>query len=248
MKSFKEFITEIRKFEPTSYVSSFENKLKEPNFTKEEIGHINNGIQSLTRCKEYNNHCLIRGEIPTEQTNDPDKKRVARMFRLLFDPKNNANIEGKHVLYHGTKHDINFDDIDGDDLTTTIKPALSSSTSLKTAKKFLTNGVSKLPKSQQDVFNNMKQHHILAIHYDSIKHNNVPAVNISHHSSIKNEDEIILPPKTTFKHINTESAGINDKTGKPILIHHVEPVYTHPSYDSSFSNWTDEQKRHRMNK
>lgn len=235
----------MREFEPV-FKSTFEDKLTEPRFTKEEVAQINNGVQSLTRCRDYNNHCLIHSDIPTEQTNEPDKKRVARMFRIVFDPKRQANIDGKHILYHGTKHDIHFNDVDGDDLITTVLPSVSSTTNLEKAKRFLTNGVAKLSQTQRDNFDNLTVHHMLAIHYDSNKHNNVPAVSVSRHSSIKTEEEVIMPPRTTFRHINTETIEYHPTTNKRILLHHVEPVYTHRSYDRSFKTWTPEQKKARV--
>jgi hypothetical protein len=203
------------------------NKLDDKHLSSDELKDVNRGIQTLTRDRTFNHHIMSRGELPHTSTTDTKHRYARKALDIVFHKKKDLSIDKKTVLYHATRHNVEFDESGH----TTIKPVLSASLSHRKVYTHLHRGRNDQEKGTVE---GLKQHHALAIHYDPEKHGHIPAVNISQHSGMKSEDEVIMPPHTKFKHIYTERVGEHPETGKQILVHHVEPVETHPLYDRSY--------------
>lgn len=204
-----------------------DNKLDDKHFSADELKSINRGVQTLTRDRTFNHHILSRGDMPHTSTADTKHRYARQALDLIFHKKKDVSIDKKTVLYHAARHHVKFDE----NGHTVIKPVLSASTSHKKIYTHFHRGRSE---EEKKTVAGLDHHHGLAIHYNPEKHNHVPAVNVTSHSGMKSEDEVVMPPQTRFKHIYTERLGEHPETGKQILLHHVEPVSTHPLYDRSY--------------
>lgn len=226
MLSFKEFITEVK---TTNH--PFPDKISIA-LTPDEMKSHRNKIASIGMgIRDYNRYIKIKGEMPPDTHSDSHIKAVAKALDVVFDKKRDISVDGEQTFYHATRHNVKFDDHG----LTTVRALVSTAPQLKNVMTYL-----KKQYPGEDT-TSVEKHHILEIKHSG-SDSNVPAVYIGHHSTRSREKEIIFPPFTTFRHIESRDGGIHPETGKQIMVHTVEPVFTHPRYDRKFSSLSQEEK------
>lgn len=229
---------------------TFEDKLTAEYFNPDELHKVRDVAYGISKgAKTYNRHIRETGKLPNENSyTDKDSSRISRGINLLFSKKKNINLEKSAVLYHGTRHEINFHHDDNNGYVTKIRGIVSMTPKLGLAKTHANKETETIKDSKEKgIAGDRNFHHVLAIHYDPEKHNHIPHVNIAHWSGTS-EDEIIAPPATKYKLLKRqpEHGGFDEKTGKEILIHHVEPIETHTDFDKKFSDLSKEEKQKRL--
>ena len=225
MLSFKEFITESKTTD-----HPFPDKFS-TNLSPEEFKNARNRVAGIGMgVRSYNRYVNLKSELPADTHSDQGIKNVSKALDIAFDKNKNLSIDGDHTVYHATRHNVKFDK----DGLTTIRALVSVGPSLQ--------GVMTHVKKQYpgEDTSSVDAHHILQINYKDS--GSVPMVYIGHHSARSSEKESILPPFTTFRHIETSQHGVHPETGKPIFVHTVEPTFTHPRYDRDFSSLSKDEK------
>ena len=230
MLSFKEFITEAKK-KQMDY--RFPDKISQA-YTPQEIKglQVRNKIASIGYgTRAYSRYTRIMGRIPNDNTSDNDVNKKAAALDFLFaDKSRDTTLDSPATLYHATRHEVEFDK----DGLTTIKGFFSTGLDYD---KVLTHLTKEEPGKD---LNKLKAHHVLEVKYEP--HGNVPGSYIAHHSGRSSEHEVVLPPFTTLKHIATRQEGIHPETGKPILVHTVQPMFTHKRFDRGYADLSPEDK------
>jgi len=207
----------------------------EPNLSHEEFKEARNKIASIGQgIRGFNRHCLIKNSLPTSSDADYDKRTILKAMDTLFKPDRNLSLDGDNTIYHGMRHEPKFEE----NGLTTIKALVSAAPTAQRAITYAGKTLKGETQHPSDV------HHVLEIKQRFGQ--NVPAVNIAHHSTRSSENEIVMPPFTVFKKVGERQEGIHPKTKKPVVIHTVYPVFTHPNYDMEFKDLSKEEKRERV--
>ena len=227
MLSFKEFIAEATS---KPVVHPFPDRISQavPTEDRQRVRNLVAGIGQGVR--SYNKYILLRHDMPALSHKDSHFKRTTEALDTIFNRDHNMSIEGPATLYNATRHEVEFDDKG----RTMIRGIVHTSPILNSV-------MTQLNKNHPgEDTSKLKAHHILEIQHEGA-HSNVPAVYIGHHSTRSSEREALLPPLTEFEHVATREHGVNERTGKPILIHTVKPVTTYPQYDRAYPTETEDQ-------
>ena len=247
MLRLKEYLLE--KVENSQRPKTFPDKIVNE-FSGKELADAKRCCISISKgAKSFNRSIRKNGGVlpNTNSYSDTTSNDVSHAVHNLFDPKKNLNIDGKAVVYSGMRHEVQFRK-DGKDQVTDVMGITSATPSLTMAKSHANKDMDSIkdPK-EKEAAQNRQFHHVLAIHYDSDKHSHIPVVNIAHYTHT-NEDEVVLPPHTKYRSLDPtpEYSGVDQKTNKHILVHHVEPVQTYPDFDRNFKNLTKDEKRARI--